>query len=116
MGANSQAFPSGLMMKGSLPPSQSNPRPLSRPVDMGGLAGEKSIPSPAGDIHLPRTGFPAASLFPLSALGSHQTSFFLSDQGFPARSADARLYMRCRLAGQANPHSGEIHASAFRRA
>ena len=102
------------MMKASLPPSQSKPSPLSFPRNPGAFVGWKSIPSPEGATHLPGTGFPAASFVPLSAAGSQYTSFFFSDHGLPAASAEARLYMMWRFAGQANPQFGEIQSSPLR--
>src|SRR5512139_74013 len=104
------------MMKASFPESQSNPRARSFPRNIGGFVTWKSIPSPDGATHFPMTGFPLGSFVPLSAAGSQKTSFFRSDQGRPAASAEARLYMMWRFAGQANPHPGEIHASPLRDA
>src|SRR5512134_4194365 len=102
------------MMKASLPESQSNPIPLSFPLNRGAFVGWKSIPSPDGATHFPMTGLPPGSFVPLSALGSQYTSFFFSDHGFPEGSAEARLYMMWRFAGQANPQFGEIQSSPLR--
>src|SRR5512134_2721860 len=102
------------MMNAAFPESQSNPMPLSLPRKPGAFVGWKSMPSPEGATHLPMMIFPVGSLD--SAFGSQYTSFFFSDQGLPCGSADARLYMMWRLAGQAKPQFGEIQLSPCRRA
>ena len=56
---------------------------------VGALVAEKSGTSLP--THLPRMGFPEASLVPLSAVASHQMTFLLSDHGVPSGLAEARL-------------------------
>ena len=77
------------MMNGSVPEARPCRRRPALALSLGGLVGDDSPGRRSRSTSLPP---------------SHHTHFFRSLHGFPSGSAEARLYRRRRLAGQAQPH------------